>query len=186
MILEWRVGNISACFSVLINCESKFGIGGWMPLWVNWGVSLWLDFLMDPWCWLWLLGHPDSFLCILSQKLDLLRVVFVGSSTTIRRSLNWTKMLLYIFYILIKSVSYPSIIFMGYILLAVIYTSSHPILQGLPHLVPLLGVVAFWSGMVMIAVSSMIIAVVLWLVDTIILVSCRFLSCWVLGINLGL
>ena len=65
-------------FPVVINCEVKFGLGEWMPLCMNWRVSYWLDFMMDPWCWLWLSGYTDSVLCILIPKLDNLRVVLVG------------------------------------------------------------------------------------------------------------
>ena len=36
-------------FPVLINCEVGFGIDDWMPLCMNWVVSLCLDSLMDPW-----------------------------------------------------------------------------------------------------------------------------------------
>ena len=62
----------------LINSEFGSGIGAWMPLWMSWGVSPWLGFLMDPLCVILFSGHPDSFLCILSQILGHLCMVVVG------------------------------------------------------------------------------------------------------------
>ena len=39
MRLEWSLGNISACFDWLANFEVESGIGEWIPLLMNWGVS---------------------------------------------------------------------------------------------------------------------------------------------------
>ena len=52
---------------VLINCEVEFRIDEWIKLWINCGVSLWLYFMMDTWCWLQLPGYPDCVLCIMSH-----------------------------------------------------------------------------------------------------------------------
>ena len=73
-----QVGDFSACLPVLIHFEVGFGLDEWIPLLMNWVVSLLLDFLMSPWCWLMLLGHSDSCLYIMSQKLDHLHVILVG------------------------------------------------------------------------------------------------------------
>ena len=54
------------------------GLGVWMPLWMGWGVSYWLGFLMDPLCGILLSGNLGSVLCILSWILGHLCVVVVG------------------------------------------------------------------------------------------------------------
>ena len=38
MKLEWRLMRISTFFPGFINCEVEFGLGEWMPLWMNLGV----------------------------------------------------------------------------------------------------------------------------------------------------
>ena len=84
-------------------------------------------------------------------------------------------MLLDIVYILLKSVSSPSIIFMIPIFLATIDASSHLVHQVNLHMVYFLGVVVCWSGVVLIVGSSMIPALVILFVAPILLVGCRFL-----------
>ena len=63
---------------VLINYTVGFGLGAWMKLWLRWGDSNWLSFLMTPLCEIFLSGNPDSFLCIPSRLLYHLSVVVVG------------------------------------------------------------------------------------------------------------
>ena len=77
--LYWSVGwgRFLHVLSGLINCELEFGLGDWIPLWINWLVSHWLDFLMAPWCWLWLPGQPDSVVFKLSQIFNHLHLVLV-------------------------------------------------------------------------------------------------------------
>lgn len=70
-------------------------------------------------------------------------------------------MLLTILYILLNSVFCPSILFVGTIFLVSPATYPHPFLQAWPHLVSLLGVVARWSGEVIIMGSSIIPEVVI-------------------------
>ena len=78
MILEWRLGNISACFAWLDQIFS--GIWAWC-----------VDDIVDElgsFTFIWLYGsslvwnifpgHPDSVLCILSQLLGHLHVFVVG------------------------------------------------------------------------------------------------------------
>ena len=84
-----------------------------------------------------------------------------GLSNTIRECMNETKMFLDIFYILLKSIYYSSILFMVPIFLAPLYTSSYPVLQGSPHMVSFLGAVSCWAGLFLIVVSSMIPEVVI-------------------------
>ena len=38
--MECSFWGILHVLHVLINCEVEFGIGEWMALWMNWGVSL--------------------------------------------------------------------------------------------------------------------------------------------------
>ena len=71
-------------------------------------------------------------------------------------------MMLAIVYILLKSVSRTSILFMVPIFLAPLATSSHPILQGISHLVSFFGTVECCLDVVIIPVSSMSPAVVTW------------------------
>ena len=54
-------------------------------------------------------------------------------------------MLLAVLFILLKSDSWPSILFMVPIFLAPLATSSHLVLVCIPHLVSFLGVVSFWA-----------------------------------------
>ena len=93
-------------------------------------------------------------------------------------------MLLAVFYILLKIVYCPYILFMGSIFLSVLATSSHPFLQGYPQLVSFLGVVLFWADMVIIVGTSMGPAVVILLVCTLLLVGCMFLRYWFLGVHM--
>ena len=62
----------------LINYSVGSGIDTWMTLWMSWGTSCRLGFLMAPLCGLLLSGHLDIVLCILSQILGQLRVFVVG------------------------------------------------------------------------------------------------------------
>ena len=50
----------------LINYAVESRLGVWIPLWMSWGVSHLLDFLMAPLSGILLSGHTDSVLCILS------------------------------------------------------------------------------------------------------------------------
>ena len=53
-----------------------------------------------------------------------------------------------IVYILIKSVSHPSIIFMSMIFPVVFVPSPYPALQGCSYLVSSLGLAVGWAGMI--------------------------------------
>ena len=53
-------------------------LGAWIILWLSWGASSWLGFLMAPLCGILFSGNPYIVLCILSQLLDHLCVVVVG------------------------------------------------------------------------------------------------------------
>ena len=68
-------------------------------------------------------------------------------------------MLLAIVYILLKSFSITSIIFMGFVFLVPLYMYSHPVLPGCPHLVSFLGLAAFSSEIVKSVGPSMSLAV---------------------------
>ena len=77
MRLEWRLGDISSCFSWLHKLWS--GIWDW---WVDatiyeLGTLTFIEFLIATWCVIWLLGNPDSVLWILSHLLGHLHVVSV-------------------------------------------------------------------------------------------------------------
>ena len=72
MILEWRLGNISACFSYLDN----FCIGIWDEC-VDAIVAELGRFMINPLCGILLSGHPYIVLCILSRILGHLHVVVV-------------------------------------------------------------------------------------------------------------
>ena len=61
------------------------------------------------------------------------------------------------------------------IFLAPLDTSSHPVLQGSPHLVSFHGVVVCWAGVVPVAGSSMSPEVVIWFVVPILIFSCKSL-----------
>ena len=75
--------------------------------------------------------------------------------------MNSTNMLLAVVYFLLKSISFPFIIFMVSILLVTLITLSHPVIQGRTHMLSFLRVVECWHGMVLIEVSSMSLAVVI-------------------------
>ena len=90
-------------------------------------------------------------------------------------------MFLDIIYIILKSVSCPSIPFMGNIFLALLETYIYQVLQGTPHLMSFVGVVELWAGVVIMMGYSMSSSVVIGIFVPIILGSCKFM-----GINLGL
>ena len=170
----------------LINCEVEFGLGEWMKLWMNWGVSHWLYF----WC------LPGVDYCC--QGIQIVSCASWFSywiiwmwfwwrlSTAIRECLNQTKMLLAIVYILLKNNPRPALLSMGLILLAPLATSSQPVCQGLPHLVYFIGLTACFSGMFNTAVPSMSPTVALKLVEILFLVNFWFISSWFLGVRLVL
>ena len=70
-------------------------------------------------------------------------------------------MLLDMVNIILESISRPSILFVVPIFLATLTISSHQGLQGISHMVSFLGVVAYWSGVFLIAGPSMSPVVVL-------------------------
>ena len=84
-------------------------------------------------------------------------------------------MFLDIVYTLVKTFYRPTIPSMVPIFLAPLATSYHPVLQGSPHLVDSLGVVLCWSGVVLIAGSSVSLELVLWIFFTLLIFSCKLL-----------
>ena len=83
-----------------------------------------------------------------------------GSSTTIRKGLNKTKMVVIVNF-LHYSVSRPSILFAGVVLLTPLLASSHIVPKGCSYLVSCLGEIAGCAGMVQSAGSPMSPAVAL-------------------------
>ena len=83
-------------------------------------------------------------------------------------------MLLTIFYILLNSGSFPSILFMDSIFLAPLYTTSHLVLQGSRHMLSFFVVVVSWDSMVIIVGYSVSPSLVLGFVASLIFVINRF------------
>ena len=69
MKLEWRLGNISACFAWLDNCFSGIWACCVDAILDELGSFTSIGFLMAPLCGLLLSGHLGSVLCIMSRLL---------------------------------------------------------------------------------------------------------------------
>ena len=143
MRLEWRLGNISACSTWIDEL--------WSGFW-DW----WVDSIVDELGSFTLIGFSDVslvFMVFVREYIyspvypDSAIVYFVcgfGGGLVLLLGSVWIKLICcWLYSFLLKSVSWPSILFMVLIFLAPLATSSYLVIQGIPHLVFFLGVVSF-------------------------------------------
>ena len=125
----------------------------WSVIWYRW-----VDSIVDELGSFTLIGFSDVslvFMVFVREYIyspvypDSAIVYFVcgfGGGLVLLLGSVWIKLICcWLYSFLLKSVSWPSILFMVLIFLAPLATSSYLVIQGIPHLVFFLGVVSFWA-----------------------------------------